>query len=81
MLEWYDRITIILFIHCLITLSINQMNVYTIIEFQVNLISTRLEVHLFVKTLDWLLDKMDGLIDEVCTDAHISISKLISKYF
>ncbi len=81
MLKWYDRITISLCVHRLITLSINQMNVYTVIEFQVNLISTRLEVHLFVKTLDWLLDKMDRLIDEVFTEAHSSISKLMSNYF
>ncbi len=81
MLKWYGRIRIILCIHRQVTLSINQMNAYTINEFQVHLISTRLEVHLFVKKLDWLLDKMDGLIDEVCIDAHSSISKLMSKYF
>ncbi len=47
---------------------------------QVNLNSTCLELHLFAKCMNILLDKLDGIVSEVCTDAHSSIIKVMSKY-
>ena len=47
---------------------------------EVNLKSTQLEVHLFMKCMHWILGKLDGLVDEVCTDAHTSILSLMSKW-
>ena len=47
---------------------------------EVNLKSTQLEVHLFMKCMHWMLGKLDGLVDEVRTDAHTSILSLMSKW-
>ncbi|XP_065060234.1 uncharacterized protein LOC135687568 [Rhopilema esculentum] len=47
---------------------------------EVNLKSTQLEVHLVMKCMHWILEKLDGLVDEVCTDAHTSMLSLMSKW-
>ncbi|XP_057291839.1 uncharacterized protein LOC130614426 [Hydractinia symbiolongicarpus] len=46
---------------------------------EVNLQSTKLEVHLFMKGMKYLISKKDLRIDEICTDAHATIKCLMKK--
>ena len=52
------------------------------ISLQVNLKSTRLEIHLFMKSIKWLKNVMpDKMITEVCTDAHTGIISLMCMFY
>ena len=52
-----------------------------ILSSQVNLKSTKLEVHLFVNEMKNLMHQGKLQIDEICTDAHQTIKSIMGKTY
>ena len=46
---------------------------------KVDLKSTKLEVHLFMKCMEWAKGKFGTALSEVCTDGHVTIASLMGK--
>ncbi|XP_065067642.1 uncharacterized protein LOC135693180 [Rhopilema esculentum] len=47
---------------------------------KVDLKSTKLEVHLFMKCMEWAKGKFGIALSEVCTDGHVTIASLMAKH-